>query len=50
MAEIDKTNRYNGTFSIIYIDIDHFKEVNDQYKKKLRESWLCDTIIAVIHK
>ncbi len=30
-AEIDKVNRYGGTFSIIYIDIDHFKEVNDQH-------------------
>jgi diguanylate cyclase (GGDEF)-like protein len=30
-AEIDKVNRYNGTFSIIYIDLDHFKDINDQY-------------------
>jgi diguanylate cyclase (GGDEF)-like protein len=30
-SEIDKVNRYGGTFSIIYIDLDHFKEVNDQY-------------------
>lgn len=30
-AEIDKINRYGGTFSLIYIDLDHFKEINDQY-------------------
>jgi diguanylate cyclase (GGDEF)-like protein len=30
-AEIDKVKRYGGTFSIIFFDLDHFKDVNDNY-------------------
>ncbi len=30
-AEIDKVKRYGGIFSIIFFDLDHFKEVNDNY-------------------
>ena len=30
-AEIDKVKRYGGKFSIIFFDLDHFKEVNDTY-------------------
>lgn len=30
-AEIDKVKRYGGTFSIIFFDLDHFKNVNDNY-------------------
>lgn len=30
-AEIDKVKRYGGTFSIIFFDLDNFKDVNDNY-------------------
>ena len=30
-AEIERSNRYGNSFSLIFIDIDHFKLINDQY-------------------
>lgn len=30
-AEIDKVKRYGGTFSIIFFDLDNFKDVNDNH-------------------
>ena len=30
-AEIDKVKRYGGRFSIIFFDLDNFKDVNDKY-------------------
>ena len=30
-TQVDKTKRYGGTFSIIFFDLDNFKEVNDNY-------------------
>ena len=29
--EMDRARRYNGHFSLILCDVDHFKEVNDKY-------------------
>jgi len=30
-AEIDRVKRYGGTFSIIFFDLDRFKQINDEY-------------------
>jgi diguanylate cyclase (GGDEF)-like protein len=30
-AEIDKVKRYGGSFSIIFFDLDNFKDINDNY-------------------
>jgi diguanylate cyclase (GGDEF)-like protein len=30
-AEIDRANRYDYPFTLIFMDIDHFKNINDQY-------------------
>ena len=30
-SEIDRVKRYGGTFSIIFFDLDQFKEINDEY-------------------
>ena len=46
-AEIDKVKRYGGTFSIIFFDLDHFKEVNDNYGHSVGDDVL-EKITAIV--
>jgi len=47
--ELSRSKRYNSTFTILMLDIDHFKEVNDNYGHDIGDEALVETV-AVIKK
>jgi diguanylate cyclase (GGDEF)-like protein len=47
--ELSRSKRYNSTFTILMLDIDHFKEVNDNYGHDIGDEALIETV-AVIKK
>ena len=47
--ELSRSKRYKSTFTILMLDIDHFKEVNDNYGHDIGDEELIETV-AVIKK
>jgi diguanylate cyclase (GGDEF)-like protein len=48
--EIIKSRRYNHPFSILLIDIDHFKEINDQFGHRTGDDILIQVSQVLLHQ
>lgn len=48
-AEIDRVKRYGGTFSIIFFDLDRFKQINDEYGHLVGDEVLKEVAEIVQH-
>ena len=46
-AEIDKVKRYGGTFSVIFFDLDHFKQINDTHGHNVGDNILKEVTAIV---
>ena len=42
VAEIDRANRYGSSFTLVMMDVDHFKQVNDNYGHQAGDNVLID--------
>ncbi|HKZ52975.1 MAG TPA: sensor domain-containing diguanylate cyclase [Candidatus Acidoferrales bacterium] len=46
-TEIYRSNRYHYEFSLVFLDLDHFKEVNDTYGHLIGSKLLCELADAI---
>jgi two-component system chemotaxis response regulator CheY len=48
--EIDRTRREHAPISLIMVDVDHFKEVNDQYGHQAGDQALCQVVETISNR